>query len=374
MLLWADGFDHYGLDETNMTDGPYAQAESVALSTTFKATGTHSLHINGNGSSTSFSGLRKVLPATKTKMGVACRLYFPGFNTSNYFCTPIDFLSDSPIRSQIAVVVDGNGAFRFLRGNWYGAFSELGTLLATTDPLLVADAWNHVEVQVYSHDSAGWIRVAVNGVDAYELTGVDTAYNANGIVSVGHHNNADQIFGSNANRPYVDDLFYYDFVGDDAVDTDFCPQVDGSGKAISYIGELQCMYLPPDGDTAEADWAKSSGSDGFALIDEVTPNDADYVYSAAAADLSEFALTDLPPEITYVRGLQLLGRMSKSDSGVAMTKFGMKSVAATDDAAERPVTVEPTYWWDFMNVDPNSGARWTRTSLNAAWFRLTRSA
>lgn len=171
----------------------------------------------------------------------------------------------------------------------------------------------------------------------------------------------------------MDDLYLYDFVGDSAVDTDFVPATDGSGKATGYIGELQVMYLPPNADTAEDDWVPSTGTDAYAMVDEVNPNDADYISSATANDLTEFALTDLPEEITYVRGLQLIGRMSKSDAGAAMIKFGMKSDASTDDADERPITVEPTYWWDFMNVDPDTGTRWTRASLNAAWLRLTRS-
>ena len=132
--------------------------------------------------------------------------------------------------------------------------------------------------------------------------------------------------------------------------------------------------LFPNGDTAEADFAKSTGTVGYAMIDEASPNDTDYIYSTAAGDLSEFDLEDLPPEITYIRGLGIHVRMSKSDAGAAMTKTGMKSVAATDDADERPLTVEDTYWRDPIDVDPNSGARWTRTSLNNGKLRLTRSA
>jgi hypothetical protein len=131
--------------------------------------------------------------------------------------------------------------------------------------------------------------------------------------------------------------------------------------------------LFPNGDTAEADWAKSTGTTGYTLIDEHNPDDTDYIYSTAVGDLSEFDLEDLPEEITYIRGLGIHQRLSKSDSGAAFTKAGMKSVAATTDAAERPITVAPTYWRDTVDVDPNSSARWTRASLNAAWLRLTRS-
>lgn len=372
MLLWCDGFDHYGTDETNMTDGVYA-VSGGALSTSAVATGTHSYQLTTSADVDNTNSLRKVLPASETMMGVAGRFYFSTLSSSNSRYNIIDFLSSTPTRSQVSVTIDANGCLRFLRGRGYFTLSgENGTLIAQSDPIVTAGAHNHIEVQVYIHDSAGWVRAAVNGVHRFEATGLDTKYDTSNIVSIGHSLGISG--GSGGGTYYIDDLYFYDFSGDSAVDTDFCPTTDGvTGVATNYIGELQCMYLPPNADTAEDDWVPSSGSDAYAMVDEVSPNDADYISSSTATDLTELALTDLPVEITYVRGLQLLGRMSKSDSGAAMVQFGMKSVAATDDEAERPVTTSPTYYWDFMNVDPNSSARWTRASLNAAWFRLTRS-
>lgn len=372
-LLWCDGFDHYGTDEGNMLDGVYA-ATKGEISTAQVATGTRSFLVNSLADLSEFDGLRKVLPTSKTKMGIAGHFYFPGLPTTNASSMICAFHSSNANRCQISVNVDTNGAIRVYRGQFFNFSSGgTGTLIATSDPLIVSNAWNHIEVQVNISDTVGWVRVAVNGVHRWESTGLDTQHDSSGIVSVSHHKNPWAIGGTDDNF-YMDNLYYYDFVGTSAVDTDFCPAVDGGGVATNYIGELQCMYLPPDGDSVtELDWQLSTGSDGFALVDETTPNDADYIYSTTATDLSEFELTDLPEDITYIRGLQLLGRMGKSDAGSAMTKFGMNSNGTTDDADERPITVEPTYWWDFMNVDPDSGSRWTRESLNAALFRLTRS-
>jgi hypothetical protein len=372
MLLWADGFDHYGTDETNMLDGVYAEAHAnLDLSTTFFATGTHSYHVDSSGGAAERRMLRKVLPTAVDKIGVAGRFYFPNMphdGTTGIGATIFAFLTSSAGTSQVSCIVDANGCLRFSRGCSMAPGASSGTAIAQTDPLITAASWNHVEVQIYIHDTLGWIRVAINGVHRFEALNLDTKHNTSNIVSVGQITN-----DIGTDDFYFDDYIIYDFTGTAAVDTDFCPSVDVDGVGTNYIAELQCMYLPPNGDTAEADWTKSTGTDGFALVDEVSPNDLDYISAAAAGDLSEFDLTDLPEDITYIRGLQLIGRMSKSDAGAAMTKFGMKSDAATDDADERPLTVEPTYWWDFMNVDPDSGARWTRASLNAAKFRITRS-
>lgn len=374
----GDGFDHYGLDETNMLDGIYAQCDSpnyVELDSTIVATGTHSMHIKG-GEENEALGLRKVLPTAIDKAGAMGRFYFPNLPTENTSATIYDFMASDPARSQVSVVVDGNGVVRFYRGRHYTSFDDAGTLIAQSDPIIVASAWNHVEVQVYLHDTLGWVRVAVNGVHRYSATGLDTKYDTSNIVSVANRvSNINNVSGSGSCDFYMDDYALYDFTGNSATDTDWCPTTDGSGVATNYIGVLGAYVGFPDGDTAEADWLRSAGgAPSYPLIGKTTPNDATYLYATTATDLSEFAHGDLPEEITYIRGVDIYSRMSLSDAGAAMYRVGMKSVAAVYDAPEIPLTVEPTYWVAQVNVDPNTSARWTRTSYNASWLRMTRSA
>jgi hypothetical protein len=374
-LIWADGFDHYGTDETNMLDGVYANYDGE-ISTGQVATGTHAFYFNQVGGLSTFDGLRKVLPSAVTTLGAAARFYFPQLPTRASDGAIFHFLpSDSTANSQISFQVGLNGEIIVIKNcSTYGGTIS-GTTIATTDPLITAGAYNHIEVQAYIHDTAGWVRIAVNGIERYESSNnLDTKGSASSS-TVSSVAQSRALLAESTSVFYMDDYYIYDFTGTPAVYTDWAPSVDGSGIATEFMGEWQCMYLPVNGDTAEADWVPSTGSTEYEAIDEVNPDDADYVYSTTAGDLSEYELTDLPEDITVIRGLQIIGRLSKSDSGPAMIQYGMKSVAATEDAAERPVTVEPTYWWDFINEDPNNpGNRWTRASLNAAWVRITRSA
>lgn len=356
MRLFEDGFDHYGTDENNMLDGTYAQIDNVELSTAQVVTGTRSIKMTDDGNIIAYEGLRLVLPAAETKMGVAMHIYQPGLQSANYYVGIAEFLSANPNVAQITAYLDANGAIRFTRGSTRSLSGTAGTLIATSDPIITANAWHHIEIQVYSHASAGWVRVAVNGVHRYQATGLNTAADGTGICSYGFSATPWGAIGANTNLPYMDNLYLYDFSGDSAVDTDFCPTTDGGGLATNYIGELQVMYLPPNGDTSQMDWVASTGTDEYAMVDETTPNDADYIASTAVDDLSEFALTDLPEEITYVRGLSVLGRFSKSDAGAAKISLGMKSVSSSLDADERPITQEVTYWRDMANIDPNTGA------------------
>lgn len=364
MLLWADGFEHYGTDTTNMLDGLYADlpANTSTLSSAQAATGSMSWYTgDGTTDNTSTRGLRKALSSSTLKIGVGQHLYFPSLPNSASTAGAACILALTPTSAvsvaHLTFVVGVNGEIHCYRGSAMEGATSItgGTLLFSTDPILTAAAWHHVEIQASIHNTLGWVRIAVNGVHRHAATGLDTAYNSEEIGSVmwtrtffGQHNTT--------TRFYLDNVYVYDFDGDSAVYTDWCPTVDGSGIATNYMGEWQCVYLPPNADTAEDDWAPSTGTDAYAMVDETTPNDADYISSTTAADLSELALTDLPEDITVVRGLMVLGRMSKSDTGPALVKFGMKSVSPTTDAAERPITVEPTYWWDFINVDPNTNA------------------
>lgn len=357
MRLFGDGFDHYGSNETNMEDGPYAQSDGVDLTTAQFATGTHSVIVNSADSSTAVVGLRKVLPESTDKLGVTMRVYFPQLPQVQDGHIIVDFLSASALRSQLTCAVGANGEIRFRVGNYYGFNGGTGTLVATTDPILTANAWHHVEIQAYMHASAGWIRVAVNGIEVFEATSLDTLYDTSGIWSIAQHNG--YYFTTSSTYQvdwYMDDYIIYDFEGDPEVDTDFCCAVDGEGIATEFIGELQGMWLPPNGNTTEDDWLKSTGSSAFALVDEVDPDDADYIYSTAAGDLVELDLTDLPTDITYIRGVDYWGRMSKADSGAALIQFGAKSSSSVTDADERPVTVAATYWYDQINTDPSTGA------------------
>jgi len=371
--LFGDGFDHYGDDESNMLDGVYGTVGGT-LSSTYFATGTHSF-APGIDSNSAVGGLRKVLPGSaRSKVGCSARFYFPSLPQANTVSCIFDFLSASANRSQVACYVDSNGRFIFRKdGNW-NLNGEVGTDIATSDPEVTAAAWHHIEVQVYSHATAGWVRVAVNGVHRFQAENLDTYYDSSGIISIANHQ---PYYGSATiydGTFYMDDYTIYDFTGTPSTDTDWCPTYDGSGLATGYIGELEGLWEVPSADTAEDDWVASTGSDAYAMVDETTPNDTDYAYSTAAGDLSEFEMTDLPAEITYIRGIDYWGRMSKADAGAAMTKFGAKSAAAVTDAPERPITIEPTYWWDQINLDPNTAARWTRAGFNASKYRLTRSA
>ncbi len=140
------------------------------------------------------------------------------------------------------------------------------------------------------------------------------------------------------------------------------------------VGELQCIALVPNADTAEADFTKSTGVDGFALIDELDASDVDYIQAPVVGDRSDFDLTDLDAEITFIAGLFTHTRIFKSDAGGCGIQASMVSSGSVVAGKDRNVTTLGTFWHDVFEKDPSTDTRWTRTGVNAARIRLERTA
>ena len=92
-LIWFDGFDHYGLDETKLTEGPYDQADAAfTLSEANPRTGNRCLRRD---SSTSDNQLKFDLGSEKETVGVAGSFY-------------IDILPENEGSYKLASLLDEN--------------------------------------------------------------------------------------------------------------------------------------------------------------------------------------------------------------------------------------------------------------------------
>lgn len=52
------------------------------------------------------------------------------------------------------------------------------------------------------------------------------------------------------------------------------------------------QYIRPNADSTNSGWQASSGSDLYAMIDEETPSDTDYIYTTTASSNVKIALTN----------------------------------------------------------------------------------
>ncbi len=89
---------------------------------------------------------------------------------------------------------------------------------------------------------------------------------------------------------------------------------------------------------------------------------------------SEFTVSALPPAVTGVRSVAIIGRYFKTDSGSSeITASFVEAGGASDAGAARPVTVTPTYYEDTFDEDPSTMGALTPSTLLGARIRLNRT-
>lgn len=346
-LLWCDGFDQYGADESLMLDGLYAQV-GMSLSTTQVRTGTRSL--SGGGT------FRWVLPASRTTVGQGMAVYLNVL--PNVSDRVVLFQGrDGNNNDHLTVTVMTTGGLRIRRGG------TGGTLLHETEPVLTAAAWHHVEIKCVFDDTNGEVEIRVNGVTVAAIDTVDTLNTADAAchqLVVGEAASTDSTL-------WVDDFFVWD---------------DQGSRNNDFLGDHRVRLLLPSGDTAQADWevvgpGSPAGPGYEAINDSVPDDDTSYIEADAINEISEFEFEDLPETVSTIAALMVVGRMRKTDAGDCNVQMGFVTGGSPVGEAmgsDRPITETYTYWADVIEDDPSAAAPWTRDAVNAARLKFERTS
>jgi len=286
--------------------------------------------------------LRYVLPSSQTKVGMARRVW-------------MDLLPVDPTRLPF-LFEWRNGANSVLGSITCDTTGRIvGTVGATvttsTNPALVANAWQHIESMMDT--STGDVEVRVEGVTVLLMSGLVIAGPIAQVSVRVPSVNQDNL------RQYLKDFVIW----------------DGAGAANNdFMGSVQVIELIPDADNVFA-WSASTGTTGFNLVDEAPPNDdTDYIFAVnPPPSLSNFDVTGLPPDITSVKGIIARVRSRKTDGGDGNLQVGVVSGASVGLGADRPITTAYTYWSDVFEVDPATAAPWLPSAVNAVKLQLNRT-
>lgn len=150
--------------------------------------------------------------------------------------------------------------------------------------------------------------------------------------------------------------YYYDNI----VVMDDAGQLLGASAAIHVVRGTA--------DEATQNWTKSSGSDGYALVDDAlgsSDGDATYVESTGPGDVSEFTLGNLSIGSDSILGAQVRSKAKKNGAGAAAYRATLKSGGTL--VAVPTLAPDTGYKWgrELMEADP-TGVQFTETSFNAA--------
>jgi len=224
------------------------------------------------------------------------------------------------------------------------------TLLGRSDPCIAPGGYHHFEAKAKIDNSTGYIEVRINEVTVLNLTGIDTQNTANAStaqIAIGELGDVTDP-GAQFGHMDLDDCFAWDDDNSDAENT-----------VVDFVGDKGAYWLPTDADTAEADWAKSTGITGYSLIDEVPPDGADYISDTTGAARSRFSVAALPANVAEVIALIPVGYARKEESGSVTMHLGLEvsgdeSVGPDDSPSTGYAYLRPAP----KTVDPHTGVAW----------------
>ena len=348
-----DNFSIYGTDTAFLLNGMYAENNAVILIGDPDPTAIGS--IVASIASTGGGVLRKVLLGARTTVGVAVRCWQTHLPTTPDATARFGSFRDVNNLEHLYIDVDPSGNIRIWRNDTTG-FVQIGI---TPNPVLVANAWQHIESKVFFDNVNGTVEVRVEGVPVLTVMGVRTISNRVGAIAT-CFNVALTANSGSANRIYYKDFIAWDDTG--AFNNDF-------------MGSCQVYKCTPNADVA-LNWTPIPADGiGYDKINENPPDD-DTRYISAPFPLPaayKCALTDLPVTVTSVRGVMAVHRSRKTDGGDGNIQAGLISGASTGLGADRPITTAYTYWSDVFDADPNVGVAWSRLAVNALNMQLNRT-
>lgn len=341
-MEWMDNFSLYGAGgQARMLNGLYAE---VGLNAEVVADPSGAAGLVLLGPTVSQGSFRRVFGGFRTDIGFAQRVWFE--NLPLFGASIIASFRDGSNIAVCDLSVLTTGVLRFAHG------PGLATVIFTANPVIVANAWQHVEIFVEHSETVGSVEVRVEGVPVLTATNINTG---TGSAQIGNNFRSTSFEGV---RGYIKDIICYNGLG---------------SYNNSFLGTCIVASLNPDSDVA-LNWTPSTGANGFSILDNRPPIDTAFISAADPPPAAyQATLTDLPLDVTSVRALQTVVRAAKVDGGDGNLQTSLVSNGDVANGADRPITSTFTYWFDVFEEDPDTAAPWTPAAADAVQMRLNRT-
>lgn len=327
-LLFCDSFDHYATADIAKK---WTDTNAVTIGATGR-NGTNGARMNqGNAS----GYMRKALGANFTTLIAGGAVAFPALTAGQAFLIFQDATS-----TQVDLRFDASGKIIATRN---------GTTLGTgTNGALSLNTFYYIEAKVLISATVGTVDVYVNGVSILSLTGQNTRATAN------TQTNAVRFGQTGGTTHDWDDVYICDTAGS----TNNTP-----------LGDVRVQAILPNGNGNSSVLVGSDGNstDNYLLVDESTPNTADYVESSTPGDKDTYAYPNLTPTSGTVYGVQVLPYAAKTDAGTRSIVTVARLSGTEADSAVATLSTTATYYPDIRETKPGGGA-WSVSDVNSAEF------
>ena len=226
-----------------------------------------------------------------------------------------------------------------------------GSHLATTSaPALALEKWHYIEAKVVCHDTAGSYEVRVDSVNVLSDSDVDTR-------SDGDSRFVRFQFGSY--YQHLDDIYICDIDG--TTNTDF-------------LGRVVVEGILPSADGDASDWTPGSGTDNYAMVDDVpTDDDTSHVESGTEDDTDLYDFGNLSTITTEpIFGLQVNTdvRMNEFPGDIDFYQPVKSGTTTSDGEATNVATDGYEVATRILETDPDTGSAWTATGVGGTQFGI----
>lgn len=350
-LQLIDGFDHYGdavagqlqLAGYVLSNDAYVKAAtSTYEGVTAGRTGPGWLHLR----STTRSYLLYHPISSHVTQGAGCALMMVIDGTTR---SKVMMFANSN-NHVLQVIPQPDGSISLYRN---GSNTSYGTLIGSTDAGLMAlGAYKHVEVIMGYHATAGTVELWVGGALAFSATGI--AFGITQPDVFGIYSTTSNIYGGA--RFAIDDLVLW----------------DGSGSVNnSRMGDLQVSTQHPSGNGSEQDWTYVGGASAWQSIADIAADDDTSYITDSATGVSTFDFENLV-DAGAIRGVRLVTIGRKTDAGTAIIETTVLSNGSNSAADTNALGTSYGSSSTVVELDPDTGAPFTVSAINAAQIQIER--
>ncbi|MDD2903721.1 MAG: hypothetical protein PHU44_14950 [Syntrophales bacterium] len=219
-----------------------------------------------------------------------------------------------------------------------------GTLLATGVTPTINGKWYVVELHLKLADSGGIVELRLDGNLECTFIG-DTKPGSDTTVD-----NLYWISWGSGPEYFIDDVIVNDLSG---------------SINNSWPGGLKLFLVKPVADAGPKEWTPSSGTDHYALLNELPPSGDDYLRATASDLIDLFDLEDLPAEAQSVKAVAL-DFFGLKGSTVAPSRIAqIVSLGGIDYVqADQDLPLAQGLVRKFLDTNP-AGGNWNVATVNA---------
>lgn len=357
-IQYMDNFQNYGTSEANLSAGtPWfnmSAGGSALVTDPQSGLNTRVFQVSNTVSTQpSFA-----VPTPTAVVRTAWRCWVGGFDSNNAGSVGW-YWSAAGGNIQYILHLTPTGALRLVHvgggdGDRIDSFSWPQVFV--TGPVITSNAWQHIEMHL--DFTTGAYELFVEGVSVASGTDAEGAVGG----TCGLWQMRGNVFAGEstaANPQHVKDFVFADNTG---------------SNNTGQIGTVQVITLLPNSDVS-GDWTESTGTEAWSLLDETTPDDADYIQAVDDPLPTEqvLGLTNLPPDVVAIRAVQPMARTIKTDGGDANITLSLQSDGSEDTSGTFNPLTTASYSWFISELDPATAALWTPTAVDLVNLGIDRT-